>query len=162
MDSILSVYLYSITASFFFACNEIIKNYALKYIPKSIYNSSYFILAGLLLTILWSFKDKKNMTLQNILTLNFKEIIFIIVTAITVVGITYFIMEAYSLNSTLKQPINVGILGGVLTLQFVFAFIIDILVKLYFKEKINIDKLEVGGLLLVISGVVLSIYSRIK
>ena len=102
------------------------------------------------------------MALQNILNLNFKEIIFIIVTAITIVGVTYFIMEAYSLNSTLKQPINVGILGGVLTLQFVFAFIIDILVKLYFKEKIHIDKLEVGGLLLVISVVVLSIYSRIK
>jgi len=102
------------------------------------------------------------MALQNILNLNFKEIIFIIVTAITVVGVTYFIMEAYSLNSTLKHPINVGILGGVLTLQFVFAFIIDILVKLYFKEKIHIDKLEVGGLLLVLSGVVLAIYCRIK
>ena len=125
MESILSVYLYSITASFFFACNEIVKNYALKYIENSIYNSSYFLLAGILLTILWSFKDKKNMALQNILNLNFKQILFIIVTAITVAGVTYFIMEAYSLNSTLKQPINVGILGGVLTLQFVFAFIIN-------------------------------------
>lgn len=158
----LTVYLYMTIASIFMAINENIKAYALKYIPKSLYNSCYFVLGAILLTILWIIQDKKNMTIHNLLNLNMKQIIFIIITAIPLVATTYFIMISYSLNATLKQPINIGILGGILTLQFVFAFIIDILVKLYFKEPININKYEIIGLLLVVSGVVVSMYSKIK
>ena len=102
------------------------------------------------------------MTIHNLLNLNMKQIIFIITTAITIVATTYFVIQAYSLNTTLKQPINVGILGGIFTLQFVFGFIIDILVKLYFKEPVNINKYEIIGLLLVASDVVVSMYSNIK
>jgi len=55
----LTIYLYMTIASIFFAINENLKAYALKYIPKSLYNSRYFGIGAILLTLLWIIQDKK-------------------------------------------------------------------------------------------------------
>ena len=72
------------------------------------------------------------------------------------------IIEAYNKNVTLKNPMNVGILGGIFTMQFVFSFIIDMIVKKYLNKPIDTNGLEILSMLIIITGVGLTIYSRIK
>ena len=159
---ILIIYFLIILASFLEASNENIKSYAIKYIPKSLYNSCYFSLSAILLTILWWFQDRENMTLKKLLNLDSNQILFIIAAGLIVTGISYSVIQAYSLNNKLKNPINIGILGGILTLQFVFTFAIDILIKTYQKKQIIINPLEITGMVLILFGVIITIYSRIK
>lgn len=161
MDRI-NIYIFIILAALILATNEIIKNYSLKHLPKSVATVGMMITANIIVGIFWLFQDKKNMTLETFLNLDIKQITFITITSLNVVAFTIFLVEAYSRNIKLKNPINVGILGGIFTMQFVFSFIIDIIVKKYLNEPIEINSLEILSMLIIITGVGLTIYSRIK
>lgn len=161
MDRI-NIYIFIILAALIVAANEIIKNYSLKELPKSVATVGMMITVNIIVGIFWLFQDKKNMTLDTFLNLDIKQITFITITALTVVANTILLIEAYSRNIKLKNPINVGILGGIFTMQFVFSFIIDIIVKKYLNEPIDINGLEILSMLIIITGVGLTIYSRIK
>lgn len=161
MDRI-NIYIFIILAALFTAINEIVKNYSLKQLPKSVATVGMLITVNIIIGIFWFFQDKKNMTLDTFLNLDIKQIIFITFTALNVVAFTILIIEAYSRNVKLKNQINVGILGGIFTMQFVFSFIIDIIVKKYLNEPIDTKGLEILSMLIIITGVGLTIYSRIK
>jgi hypothetical protein len=161
MDRI-NIYIFIILAALFTAINEIVKNYSLKQLPKSVATVGMMITLNIIIGIFWLFQDKKNMTLDTFLNLDIKQKTLITITALTVVAFTILLIEAYSRNVKLKNQINVGILGGIFTMQFVFSFIIDIIVKKYLNEPIDTKGLEILSMLIIITGVGLTIYSRIK
>ena len=159
---ILTIYIFIIIAGLTSAINEVLKNYSLKHMPKSIATVGLILGANIIIGIFWLFQDKKNMTLDTFLKLDTKQIIFIFLTAFNIAVYTISLIEAYSRNIKLKNPINVGILGGIFTMQFVFSFIIDMIVKKYLNEPIDTNGLEILSMLIIITGVGLTIYSRIK
>ena len=161
MDRI-NIYIFIILAALFTAINEIVKNYSLKQLPKSVATVGMAVTVNIIIGIFWLFQDKKNMTLDTFLNLDIKQITFITITAFNITALTILVIEAYSRNIKLKNPINVGILGGIFTMQFVFSFIIDIIVKKYLNEPIDTKGLEILSMLIIITGVGLTIYSRIK
>lgn len=161
MDRI-NIYIFIVLAALTLAINEIIKNYSLKQLPKSVATVGMMITVNIIVGIFWLFQDKKNMTLDTFLKLDIKQITYITITALTVVATTILVIEAYSRNIKLKNPINVGILGGIFTMQFVFSFIIDMIVKKYLNEQKDTNSLEILSMLIIITGVGLTIYSRIK
>ena len=58
-------------------------------------------------------------------------------------------------NSKLKEPVNIGILTTVLSLSFIFTFIIDILDNLIEKKPIIVYKSELIGCLFIILGILI-------
>lgn len=156
------IYLFIVIAGLIVAIDQIVKNYMLKQLPKSVATVGMIITVNIIIGIFWLFQDKKNMTLDTFLKLDIKQITLITITALTVVTVTILVIEAYSRNVKLKNPINVGILGGIFTMQFVFSFIIDMIVKKYLNEPIDTNGLEILSMLIIITGVGLTIYSRIK
>lgn len=161
MDRI-NIYIFIILAALMLATSEILKNYSLKHLPKSVVTVGVVIIINIIVGIFWLFQDKKNMTLDTFLKLDIKQIIYITITAFNLIVLSILLIEAYSRNIKLKNPINVGVLGGIFTMQFVFSFIIDIIVKKYLNEPIDTSGLEILSMLIIITGVGLTIYSRIK
>ena len=157
----LIIYTLIVLCSLTFAGNEVIKNYALLDLPISIYNFSYMIISSIFIIIYWVYQDKKNMTFASILKLNKTQIMYIIITSILLTMTSLFITESYNKNVTLKSPINVGILGGIFTSSFIFSYIIDIFVKKYHNEPVQINRLEIISLLIILSGIVLAVYSSL-
>ena len=86
---------------------------------------------------------------------------YIITTGILTTLMLLLIIEAYNKNVTLKNPINVGILGGIFTSSFIFSYIIDIIIKKYHNESIKINRLEIISILIILSGIGLAMYSSL-
>jgi hypothetical protein len=157
----LIIYTAIILSALAFAGNEVIKNYALLHLPISTYNFSYMTIATIILIIYWIYQDKKNLSFASILKLNTTQLMYIITNGILMTLVSLFIIEAYNKNITLKNPINVGILGGIFTSSFIFSYIIDIIIKKYHNESVQINRLEIISLLIIVSGIGLAVYSSL-
>ena len=69
MDRI-NIYIFIVLAALTLAINEIIKNYSLKQLPKSVATVGMIITVNIIIGIFWLFQDKKNMTLDTFLKLD--------------------------------------------------------------------------------------------
>ena len=149
-----------ILGSFGWGLNENVKSISIKYVPKNIFMIGYSLLATIMSILIYSFTDAEHVNIKTVMNLSSQQILSIVFGAIVAFIIQSSVFYSYSLNNTLQNPYNVGILGGIFALQFIFSALIDMGIKTYYKEKISLTLLEGMGFVAIIIGVILSVLGK--
>ena len=146
-----------ILSSLLFSIGDICQN---KSVPISgpagtfIITEFLIILFCLILMIILYFNKNK---LGPLFLPNKKEILkslkFCFLNSFTIFVSIILINLSFFYNSHLKNPVNLGVLTGILSTSFIFTILLNVLVNLYEKKPINIPNIEIIGCVLILAGV---------
>ena len=146
-------YIYIILSACCYGFSEFLKAIGIKFVNKNIFVIGYYLLTALFSFILNYLMDNK--ILDNIKNTKPNDYLYMLLAALFGTGAAYLYFQSMSYNNNSKNPVNIGILSGILAINFIVTLFVDIIYKLYKKEKLTITIWEILGCVLIISGILM-------
>ena len=148
----IDIYIYILISGIFYGICDFFRALGARYINSGLLIVLQLLFSTIISFIFYYFYDKSIFIKFN--KLNLMQLVIILLISITQIGFIYFFTLGNKINSSLKPPINIGILSSIVALYFIIVIICNIIYNLIKKEKIQITKNEIIGCILIIVGII--------